>query len=101
MNLGNNESPQRSEGSQSYQPYKFSGKAFSFDQSYERRDITKVRTWAKEYLETNSVCHRYNYYLLKDCKCFEEAKEFDILVKILKLFQKDDNDFELTIKDLS
>jgi len=42
--------------------------------------------------------------LLRDCKSMmksEDPKEFDLLCKILKIFEKDENNLEIRIKDLS
>lgn len=39
--------------------------------------------------------------LLKDARSFEENKEFDLLVKVLKIFEKDEFNLELRIKDTS
>ena len=39
---------------------------------------------------------------MKDLKKVEgENKEFDLLVKVLKVFEKDENSLELRIKDIS
>jgi|APCry1669189034_1035192.scaffolds.fasta_scaffold164963_1 hypothetical protein len=39
--------------------------------------------------------------LLKDARDFDETKEFDLLVKVLKIFEKDEFNLELRIKDTS
>jgi hypothetical protein len=39
--------------------------------------------------------------LLKDARDFDENKEFDLLVKVLKIFEKDEYNLELRIKDTS
>ena len=39
--------------------------------------------------------------LLKDARDFDENKEFDLLVKVLKIFEKDEFNLELRIKDTS
>jgi hypothetical protein len=39
--------------------------------------------------------------LLKDARDFDENKEFDLLVKVLKIFEKDESNLELRIKDTS
>jgi hypothetical protein len=43
------------------------------------------------------------YTLLKDIKKEEtkSSKDFDIVCKVLKVFDKDDSSFELRIKDIS
>lgn len=44
--------------------------------------------------------HKSSYTPLKEA--YKQAgKEIDLVVKILKVFDKDDNDFELRVKDLS
>ena len=41
------------------------------------------------------------YKLLKDVRAVQENKEFDLLCKVLKVFEKDENNLELRIKDVS
>ena len=38
---------------------------------------------------------------LKEVRSFEENREFDLLVKVLKIFEKDEFNLELRIKDTS
>lgn len=56
-----------------------------------------------EYFYTNSVIHKSNYTPLKDVALIpvEESKEFDLLVKVLKVMEKDEQTLELRIKDIS
>lgn len=78
--------------SHSYQPYKFSGKSYSQDLSVEKLILDKIRKWAVEYFADNSVIHKSNYTPLKDVSKIptDEGKEIDLLVKVLKVVDKDD-----------
>ena len=48
------------------QPYKFSGKNYSFDMHQEKIILGNLRLWAVNYLNENSVIHKSNYQLLKE-----------------------------------
>jgi len=93
-----------------YRPYKFSGKTYSFDVNNERAIIDELRAWAINYFSNEYVITKEMYKLLKDLKGGNSesgaltsagAQEFDLLVKILKVFEKDENSLELRIKDIS
>lgn len=89
--------------STSYQPYKFSGKSYSQDLSFEKTILDNLRRWAVDYFSTNSVIHKSNYTPLKEVAKIapEEGKEIDLLVKVLKVLEKDEQTLELRIKDIS
>jgi hypothetical protein len=87
----------------SYVPYKFSGKSYSQDLSVEKPLLDGLRRWAVNYFANNSVVHKSNYTPLKDVSkmALEENKEVDLLVKVLKCVDKDEQSLELRIKDIS
>lgn len=93
-----------------YRPYKFSGKTYSFDVNNERTILDELRSWAINYFAKEYVIVKEMYKLLKDLKggsgehgpvAGAGSQEFDLLVKILKVFEKDENTLELRIKDIS
>jgi hypothetical protein len=66
--------------------------------------MDNIRHWGQNYFNHNYVITKDMYMLLKDCKTKmrnEESQEFDLLCKILKIFEKDENNLEIRIKDLS
>eukprot|EP00347_Sterkiella_histriomuscorum_P019882 403339949 len=87
-----------------YKPYKFSGKSYTFDVSHEKVQIDSLRNWGEEYFKNNYVITKEMYKLLKDVKqdiTSDQNKEFDLICKILKIFEKDETSLEIRIKDLS
>jgi hypothetical protein len=80
------------ETSRLYQPYKFSGKSYSQDLSVEKSILDNLRRWAVDYFAENSVIHKSNYTPLKDVSKTspEDTKEVDLLVKVLKVLEKDE-----------
>jgi hypothetical protein len=92
-----------------YRPYKFSGKSYTFDINHEKVVLDDLRRWASNYFEKEYVITKDMYKLLKDLKAssaeggqgVSPTQEFDLLVKILKVFEKDENTLELRIKDIS
>lgn len=89
-----------------YRPFKFSGKTYTFDANHERKILDELRNWAVNYFQKEYVITREMYKLLKDLKASSGeggagTQEFDLLVKILKVFEKDENTLELRIKDIS
>ena len=68
--------------------------------------MDNIRTWGQKYFTDNYVITKDMYMMLRDCKAQMRpddngSKEFDLLCKILKIFEKDDNNLEIRIKDLS
>ena len=85
-----------------YRPYKFSGKTYTFDMNHEKAILDDLRNWTLNYFAKEYVITKDMYKLLKDLKTGDgTTSEFDLLVKILKVFEKDDNSLELRIKDIS
>jgi hypothetical protein len=97
-----NERQHEKEERRKYAPYKFSGKSYSFDITNEKSILDYMREWSLDYFQKNYVIRRDMYSLLKDVKLIEgENKDFDLLCKVLKVFEKDENSLELRIKDIS
>ena len=73
--------------------------------NHERGLLDDMRNWTKSYFQNEHVITREMYKLLKDLKGSEGmgagSQEFDLLVKIIKVFEKDENTLELRIKDIS
>jgi len=74
--------------------------------NHERGLLDDMRNWTKSYFQNEYVITREMYKLLKDLKGGSEgmgagSQEFDLLVKIIKVFEKDENTLELRIKDIS
>lgn len=84
-----------------YTPYKFSGKSYSFDYHQEKEIVDKLREWQDKYFMKNSWIFKQMSRELGKLKELSENKEIDLLVKILKIFEKDEYDLELRIKDIS
>jgi hypothetical protein len=86
-----------------YKPYKFSGKSYTFDVNHEKIIIDEMREWALDYFSKEYVITKEMYKLLKELKNgqLNESSEFDLLVKVLKVCDKDENTLELRIKDIS
>lgn len=84
-----------------YKPYRFSGKAHSFDPQVEKPILKYIRSWAQDYLNANSVIHKSSSTPLSECHSLPEKKEVDLLVKIIKVFERDEYSLELRVKDLS
>lgn len=89
--------------SSSYQPYKFSGKSYSQDISVEKSILDNLRRWAVNYFAENTVVHKSNYTPLKDVAKFspDDQREIDLLVKVLKSHERDEQTLELRVKDIS
>lgn len=97
-----NERNHEKEERRKYAPYKFSGKSYSFDINNEKPLLDHLRSWSVDYFERNFVIRPETHKLLKEAKAFEgENKEFDLLCKVLKVFEKDESSLELRIKDIS
>lgn len=99
-----NERNHEKEEKKKYAPYKFSGinKGYFFDSDNEKPILDNLRGWSVDYYGRNLVITQEMYKLLKDAKNVEgENKEFDLLCKVLKVFEKDETSLELRIKDIS
>mmetsp|Transcript_2145 Transcript_2145/g.3206 ORF Transcript_2145/g.3206 Transcript_2145/m.3206 type:complete len:159 (+) Transcript_2145:449-925(+) len=87
-----------------YQPYKFSGKSYSFDFQQEKQIVDRLRSWQDKYFNRCSWIFRKMSRKLGELRTTENATmnyEFDLLVKVLRIFEKDEYNLELRIKDLS
>lgn len=67
----------------------------------EKPILKHIRHWAHEYLNSNSVIHKSSSIPLNECHLLPDKKEIDLLVKVIKVFERDENSLELRIKDLS
>jgi hypothetical protein len=84
-----------------YTPYKFSGKSYSFDLQQERLIVDTLRGFMDSYFMKNSWIFKKGSKQLGKLKEMSDNREVDLLVKILKIFEKDENELELRIKDTS
>lgn len=91
-----------------YIPYKFSGKNFSFSKD-EVDILDPLRAWSQYHFSENWVIPNYMFTYMsklkerlgtpgKDQECWND---FDLLVKVMKVVQKDDHNFSVRIKDIS
>lgn len=84
-----------------YTPYKFSGKSYSFDFQQEKIIVDGLREWQDKYFMKNAWIFKHMSKELGKLKELSDNREVDLLVKILKIFEKDEYDLELRIKDTS
>lgn len=84
-----------------YKPYRFSGKNHSFDGQIEKAILDQIRGWARSYLNENTVIHKSSYTPLREVRNITEKRDIDLLVKIMRVFEKDEMSYEIKIKDLS
>ena len=88
-----------------YQPYSYSGKSYSFERFNEGKILDHLRHWGKTYFQNHTVILPSMYTMLneirKEQNAANEPKEFDLLVKIVKVFEKDESSYELRLKDSS
>ena len=90
--------------SNKYTPYKFSGKSYSFDYQQEKVIVDELRNWQDHFFTRSSwIFKTMSKQLgkLRDLTQLHENYEFDLLVKVLKIFEKDEYNLELRIKDTS
>jgi len=52
-------------------------------------------------MNENTVIHKSNYTPLRDVRAMTEKRDIDLLVKIMRVFERDEINYELKIKDLS
>lgn len=87
-----------------YTPYKFSGKSYSFDYAQEKVIVENLRQWQDHFFTKSSFIFKQMSKELGNVKQITQSNEnleFDLLVKILKIFEKDEYNLELRIKDVS
>ena len=84
-----------------YAPYKFSGKSYSFDYQQEKAIVDSLRTWQDTFFTKSSWIFKNMSKQLGSLKQLQDHREIDLLVKILKIFEKDEYTMELRIKDVS
>jgi len=99
--MSDGEGNENSKYERKYKPYRFSGKNHSFDGQVEKVILDSTRAWAYNYLNENTVIHKSSYTPLRDVRNITEKRDIDLLVKIMRVFDKDEMSFEVKIKDLS
>lgn len=88
-----------------YTPYKFSGIDYHFNPEVDKQLVNNMREFTDKYFQRSPWwIYQKMSKLLGDLK--EESNEssnpeFDILVKILKVHEKDDFNLEMRIKDIT
>ena len=91
-------------GQSDYDPYKWSNKNYSIDMSVHKHILKALRKWAIDYLANNMVAHISSYTALVKLRNQEEkekGRDLDLLVKVLKVHEKDEQTVELRIKDMT
>lgn len=88
-------------GSSDYDPYKFSSKHYSLEMSVHRSICKGLRKWTINYLAENMVVHASSYTLLGKIREEDKGRDIDLLVKVLKIHEKDEQTVELRIKDVT
>ena len=85
-----------------YEPYKFSSKHYSLDMSVHRSICRGLRKWTIKYLAENMVVHASSYTSLSKLTAEDRrGRDIDLLVKVLKIHEKDEQTIELRIKDVA
>lgn len=79
-----------------YEPYKFSSKNYTLDMTVHKKILRSLRKWAVSYLSENQ-CIQLNQYTEVDQ--MKGDKDIDLLCKVLKVYEKDEQTLELRIKD--
>ena len=67
----------------------------------EKPILKPLRAFSNEYLRDNTIVHKSSYVSLREAREIPEKKEIDLLVKVIKVCEQDDQHLELRIKDLS
>lgn len=81
-----------------YRPYSFFGKAFTFENP-EKKTLDTLREWAKTYFSKFNVVNNDQFVLLSQAKA--QKGDFDLLVKIVQFFEKDEHTFTARVRDAS
>jgi len=79
-------------------PFSYSGKHFSFEKS-EAAIVQNIRKWAQQYFAQYNVISQDMYVPLN--KAQAQKGDFDVLAKILQVFELDEYTNELKLKDQS
>lgn len=84
-----------------YIPYKFSGKNFSFNKE-EVDIISGIRSFSWALFSKDLVMPDVmSTHLNQVREISAERNDFDLLVKVLKVIQKDDHNYQVRVKDVS
>jgi len=88
-----------------YTPYKFSGIDYSFNPEVDKFLVNNMREFTDKYFQRSPwwIYKSLGKLLgnLKEEMNESTNSEFDILVKILKIYEKDDFNLEMRIKDIT
>ena len=88
------------QGHGDYDPYKYSNKNYSLDLTVHKSIVKGLRKWSIDYFANNMCVHISNYTALAQVSSMEKGKDIDLLVKVMKVHEKDEQTIELRIKDL-
>lgn len=88
-----------------YAPYKFSGMDYQFNSEVDKLNINTMREFTDNYFGKKNQLWIYKKIGkeladIKSDSC-DANQEFDLVVKVLKVYEKDDFTLEMRIKDLS
>lgn len=78
------------------EPFGHNGKKFSFEK-HERDTLTRVRKFAQTHFASNNVLSSEMHVALS--KADSQKNDFDVLAKVLQIFEKDEYTNELKIRD--
>lgn len=84
-----------------YTPHKFSGNNYTFDFHSESGIIDNLRAWEEVYFAEQSWIFKKMSISMSTMRDHIENSDFDLLVRILRISEKDELNLELKIKDLS
>jgi hypothetical protein len=79
-------------------PFAFSGKHYTFEK-HETAVLQNIRKWANQYVSQYNVITNDMYVPLN--KAQTQKEDFDVVAKILQIFEMDEYTNELKLKDLS
>lgn len=79
-----------------FEPFAHSGKSYSFEK-HERDHVAKIRKFAQTHFAGNNVLGADMHTALS--KASSQKSDFDVLAKIIQVFEKDDFTNELKIRD--
>ncbi len=95
------EDGEQAPGQGDYDPYKFSSKNYSLDMSVHKSILKGLRKWAIDYFGNNMTVHISSYTALAKVPTKDKGTDIDLLVKVMKVHEKDEQTVELRIKDLT
>mmetsp|Transcript_31235 Transcript_31235/g.38590 ORF Transcript_31235/g.38590 Transcript_31235/m.38590 type:complete len:248 (+) Transcript_31235:40-783(+) len=84
------EDGEQAPGQTDYDPYKHSSKNYSLDMSVHKGVLKALRKWACRYFAENMITHISLFTPLKQVPNIEKGRDIDLLVKVLKVHEKDE-----------